>query len=239
MSEIAAVGVLAVLLLVGWTYYAYSRVTEESLERSRTRMVNTQIKRRGITDQRILDAMLKVERHRFVPKEMIQYAYEDHPLPIGNDQTISQPYIVAIMTYLLKPKETDVVLEIGTGSGYQAAVLAEIVKDVYTIEIVEPLGKRAIKLLKELNYDNIHVRIGDGYRGWPDKAPFDKIIVTAAPDHVPQALVDQLKVGGRMVIPVGESHQELLLITKDKDGIKKKEILPVRFVPMTGEADKE
>jgi protein-L-isoaspartate(D-aspartate) O-methyltransferase len=180
-------------------------------------------------------AMEKVERHRLVPPGEASRAYRNHPLPIGSGQTISQPYIVALSTDLLTPKPQDVVLEVGTGSGYQAAVLAEIVSKVYTIEIVESLGKTAAKRLEELGYGNIEVRIGDGYAGWPEKAPFDGIVVTAAAPRVPQALVEQLKPGGRMVIPVGGSGdvQHLKLLTKRADGgIDEKRVLPVRFVPL-------
>jgi protein-L-isoaspartate(D-aspartate) O-methyltransferase len=231
--------VLAALLIAGWGYFAESRVPGDSYEETRRKMIAWQIKRRGIADPRILNVLQKIERHRFVPANTAASAYEDYPIPIGEGQTISQPYIVALMTQLLKPKETDIVLEIGTGSGYQAAVLAELTQEVYTIEIVETLGKRAEKLLEELGYKNIHCRIGDGYKGWPEKAPFDKIIVTAAPDHVPQPLVDQLKNGGILVIPVGKTHQELLVITKDEKGVRQENVLPVRFVPMTGEAENE
>ncbi len=233
------VAVLTVAMLIGWGIHSYSRTNDESWGSARKKMVTWQIQRRGITDRRVIDAMLKVERHRFVPEQWIPNAYEDHPLPIGEEQTISQPYIVALMTQLLKPQETDVVLEIGTGSGYQAAILAELVKEVYTIEIVESLGKRAQSLLKELGYTNIYPLIGDGYQGWPEHAPFDKIIVTAAPDHVPEPLIEQLKKGGTMVIPVGRTYQKLLLITKDERGIKQEEVISVRFVPMTGKAEKE
>jgi len=237
MSDWLAVGITAILLIAGLGYFAWPRASE-TFEEARRKMVDWQIKRRGIVEPRVVTTMLKVERHRFVPSNMVSYAYDDCPLPIGEDQTISQPYIVALMTYLLKPKETDTILEIGTGSGYQAAILAELTKEVYSIEIVESLGKRAEKLLNELGYNNIHVRIGDGYKGWPDKAPFDKIIVTAAPDHVPQPLVDQLKNGGILVIPVGQTHQELLVVSKDEKGVRQENVLPVRFVPMTGEARK-
>lgn len=231
--------ILAALLIAGWGYFAESSVPGATYDDARRQMINEQIKRRGITDARVLEALQKVERHRFVPAGSAASAYEDFPVPIGEGQTISQPYIVALMTQLLKPKKTDAVLEIGTGSGYQAAVLAELTREVYTIEIIDTLGKRAEKLLEELGYKNIHCRIGDGYKGWPEKAPFDKIIVTAAPDHVPQPLVDQLKNGGVMVIPVGKFHQELLVITKDERGVRQENVLPVRFVPMTGEAEKE
>jgi protein-L-isoaspartate(D-aspartate) O-methyltransferase len=181
-------------------------------------------------------ALLRVERHRLVPPELAAQAYDDHPLPIGHGQTISQPFIVALMTELLEPRPNDVVLEVGTGSGYQAAVLAECVARVHTIEIVAPLGERAKSLLAQLGYRNVEVRIGDGYQGWPQAAPFDAIVVTAAPDHVPQPLIDQLKPGGRMVIPVGSqvAGQDLLLITKSADGrTVSRRMLPVRFVPLT------
>jgi len=194
---------------------------------------------KGIKDDKVIAAMRAVQRHEFVPKGYRTKAYADHPLPIGMDQTISQPYIVAYMTEMLELDGSENVLEIGTGSGYQAAVLAEIVGTVYTIEIVEPLARNAEKTLKRLGYDDVFVKVGDGYRGWPEHAPFDAIIVTAAPDHVPQPLVEQLKVGGRMVIPVGEWGQWLMLITKDEDGVTTRKDLPVRFVPMTGEAQEK
>jgi protein-L-isoaspartate(D-aspartate) O-methyltransferase len=184
----------------------------------------------------VMAAMGKVPRHRFVPFLQEMFAYDNRPLPIGEGQTISQPYIVALMTDLLDPKSGDTVLEVGTGSGYQAAVLAELVAKVYTIEIVEPLGKRAMRLLGELGYRNVEVRIGDGYNGWPAAAPFDSIIVTAAPGEIPKPLIDQLKPGGRMVIPVGGTHdvQQLLLVEKRPDGTATtKRTLPVRFVPLT------
>jgi protein-L-isoaspartate(D-aspartate) O-methyltransferase len=204
----------------------------------REEMVNTQIKARGIQDTLVLKAMLKVERHKFVPKEYRKLAYIDRPLPIGYNQTISQPYIVALMTSLLNLKGDEKVLEIGTGSGYQAAILAEIVPKVYTIEILEPLAKRADILLKKLGYKNIVVKCGDGYEGWQEYAPFDCIIVTCAPPHIPQPLLNQLKIGGKMVIPVGTMYQELLLITRTEQGIQKKSIIPVSFVPMTGKIQK-
>lgn len=191
---------------------------------------------RGIRDPLVIGAMRAVPRHLFVPDRWVEQAWHDGPLPIGHDQTISQPYIVAFMTEALGLKGGEKVLEIGTGSGYQAAVLAEIVDSVFTIEIVEPLGLEATGRLGRLHYDNIHVRIGDGYHGWPEEAPFDAVIVTAAPDHVPHPLIDQLKVGGRLVIPVGADSQQLVLVTKTGDGITSRSILPVRFVPMTGEA---
>ncbi len=234
--DVFTIGVIALALIVGWTFYAHSGVNEQVLNKLRQRMVDRQIQGRGVKDNNVLAVMRKVERHKFVPEDMIRYAYDDNPLPIGEGQTISQPYIVALMTELLKLKKTDTVLEIGTGSGYQAAVLGELAKEVYTIEIVEKLGKRSKELLESLGYKNIHVKIGDGYQGWPEEAPFDAVIVTAAPDHIPQPLVDQLKEGGRMVIPVGKTYQELILISKTEKGTQKKDIIPVRFVPMTGEA---
>ena len=184
---------------------------------------------------RVRAAIGKVERHRLIPQDQAHLAYRNHPLPIGHSQTISQPYIVALSTDLLAPDPAQVVLEVGTGSGYQAAVLAEIVKRVYTIEIVEPLGRAAESRLAALGYKNIEVRIGDGYKGWPEKGPFDGIVVTAAAPRVPQALVDQLKPGGRMVIPIGERWevQQLLLIVRKADGtLEQKNVLPVRFVPL-------
>ena len=187
--------------------------------------------------EKVLAIMGKVPRHRFVPEGEIYSAYYNHPLPIGHGQTISQPYIVALMTELLAPDKQDSVLEVGTGSGYQAAILAEMAGKVYSMEIVEPLAARAENLLSELGYTNVQVKLGDGNEGWPEHAPFDGIIVTAAAANVPQPLLDQLKAGGRMVIPVGSwPHvQELILITKTKDGVIHKEnILPVSFVPLTG-----
>jgi protein-L-isoaspartate(D-aspartate) O-methyltransferase len=184
----------------------------------------------------VIAALRKVPRHRFVAPEFTDSAYANRPLPIGEGQTISQPFIVALMTDLAQPKKTDRVLEVGTGSGYQAAVLAECVERVYTIEIVPALGRRAAATLKELGYANIETRIGDGYLGWPEAAPFDAIVVTAAPDHIPQPLVDQLKPGGRLVIPVGGQlgGQDLLVIEKSADGRTiKRTALPVRFVPLT------
>ena len=184
----------------------------------------------------VMTAMGRVPRHRFVPALQEVFAYENRPLPIGEGQTISQPFLVALMTDLLDPKPGDTVLEVGTGSGYQAAVLAELVAKVYTIEIVEPLGRRAMQLLEQMGYRNVEARIGDGYNGWPEAAPFDSIVVTAAPAEVPKPLIDQLKPGGRMVIPAGGSHdrQDLLLVEKRPDGTATtKRTLPVRFVPLT------
>ena len=198
------------------------------------RMVREQIEARGVDAPRVLQAMRTVPRHEFVPPEFLSQAYDDHPLPIGGGQTISQPYIVALMTQLLDPRKDDRVLEIGTGSGYQAAVLSGLVRQVYTIELREELAASARQRLRRLGYNNVEVRAGDGYAGWPEQAPFDKIIVTAAPESVPQALVNQLKPAGLMVIPAGRAgSQELLLLEKDRKGaVRTRSVLPVMFVPM-------
>ncbi|MBI5385575.1 MAG: protein-L-isoaspartate(D-aspartate) O-methyltransferase [Verrucomicrobia bacterium] len=204
---------------------------------ARQRMVREQLAAPGrdITNRQVLAAMARVPRHEFVPENARDGAYADHPLPIGHGQTISQPYIVAYMTEVLEPRPTDRVLEIGTGSGYQAAVLAALVKEVYSIEIIEPLARRAEADLKRLAYTNVHVRAGDGYKGWPEAAPFDAIIVTCAPEEVPQPLIDQLKEGGRMIIPVGPIYdQNLYLLTKKEGKVLRQAVLAVRFVPMTG-----
>ena len=203
----------------------------------RERMVREQIAARGVRDSRVLEAMRHVVRHRFVPPAMAPYAYRDQPLPIGHEQTISQPYIVAFMTEALELERDSRVLEIGTGSGYQAAVLAEMCRDVYSIEIVEPLGKEAAERLKGLGYQNVHLRVGDGYRGWPEAAPFDAIIVTAAPEEIPSALLDQLAMGGRMVLPVGRGIQTLLRVRRTPKRFTIENLLPVRFVPMVKEKD--
>jgi protein-L-isoaspartate(D-aspartate) O-methyltransferase len=212
--------------------------TEETFQRRRQEMVTEQIAGRGVKDTRVLDVMSKVPRHLFVPKDREHMAYDDRPLPIGNGQTISQPYIVALMTELARVGSQDTVLEIGTGSGYQAAVLSLLAKKVYTIEYLEPLGSAAGQKLKALNYSNVEVKIGDGYLGWPEHQPFDAILVTAAIDHVPKALLEQLKPGGRLVIPVGEEYevQMLRLLEKDQQGkISQQDVIPVRFVPFLGE----
>jgi protein-L-isoaspartate(D-aspartate) O-methyltransferase len=202
-------------------------------------MVETQIVARGVRDPRVLAAMRKVPRHLFVEPAQRAQAYEDHPLPIPGNQTISQPYIVALMTELLELQPGERVLEIGTGSGYQSAVLGELAKEVYTMEIVPELARSAAERLKELHYTNITVREADGYGGWPEHAPFDAIIVTAAPERIPEPLIDQLAPGGVMVIPVGGFFQELKVFRKSGDGrVTEKDILPVRFVPMTGEVEK-
>ena len=211
-----------------------------NLAAQRQQMVQQHLVARGIKDERILAAMKKVHREEFVPADSRAATYEDGPLPIGYEQTISQPYIVAFMTEQLRLSPTDRVLEVGTGSGYQAAILAELAGEVYTIEIVEPLAQRAEATLQRLGYRNVHVKVGDGYKGWPEHAPFDAIIVTCAPDKVPQLLTDQLKEGGRMVIPVGDRFsQELYLLEKKNGQLKESVTLPVRFVPMAHEAEKQ
>jgi len=208
------------------------------LSEARYQMVRRQLRGRDITDKRVLEVMGRLRREQFAPKGLEDQAYSDHPLPIGHAQTISQPYIVALMTQLAQPKPEDRALDIGTGSGYQAAVLAGLCKEVYSIEIVKPLADEAGRRLEALGYKNIEVRHGDGYRGWPEHAPFDAIIVAAAPDHVPQPLVDQLAPGGRLVIPVGRHWQNLILIEKKPDGtVRRKTVTAVMFVPMTGEAE--
>lgn len=225
---------LPTILLILASAIAQSCAAQDD-KRLRNYMVNQQIAARGISHRATLEAMRKVERHLFVPTEYQKHAYDDSPLPIGYGQTISQPYIVAYMTELLAPKPEHRVLEIGTGSGYQAAVLAEIVKEVYTIEIVKELGEQAERLMDKLGYDNVTVIVGDGYRGLEAKAPFDAIIVTAAPDDIPQPLLDQLKDGGKMVIPVGPpaAIQTLVLIEKRNGKIVRTDLTPVRFVPFT------
>lgn len=211
---------------------------ELRLAESRRQMVDEQLRARDISDARVLAAMRRVERHRFVPDDLGEFAYSDQPLPIGHRQTISQPYIVALMTQEARPRPRARALDIGTGSGYQAAVLAELCREVFTIEIIEPLAASARRRLAELGYRNVEVRCGDGYRGWPEKAPFDVIIVAAAPDHIPQPLVDQLAPGGRLVIPVGRHYQDLLVVERQPDGtVRRWSVAPVAFVPMTGEAE--
>ena len=216
--------------------HADSAESQETRE-ARERMVQEQILARGIRDSRVLEALRKVPRHRFVPPEMQPSAYEDSALPIGLGQTISQPYVVAFMTEALELKPEDRVLEIGTGSGYQAAVLSVLVREVYSMEIVERLGRQAEGRLKEMGYANVHVRIGDGYRGWPEAAPFDAIMVTAAPLDVPPALVAQLRSGGRMVVPVGRYVQSLIRVRRTVKGLERESLLPVRFVPMVPEGE--
>lgn len=217
-----------------------SGVDEDALAAARKRMVDETIVARGVKDPRVIAAMRAVKRHELVPPELVSRAYEDNPLPIGYEQTISQPYVVAAMTEAAQVAPGEKVLEVGTGSGYQAAVLAEMGAEVYSIEIVEPLAKRTHDLLAKMGYDKLHLRIGDGYQGWPEAAPFDAIIVTAAPRKVPQPLIDQLAVGGRLVIPVGQDGaQELRVITRGENGTTSETLFPVRFVPMTGQAQQD
>ena len=232
---------LAILLIVTVVHSGESAAAqaERDFDRQRQQMVTHQLRGRDIVDARVLKAMATVPRHRFVPEDLHDLAYRDSPLPIGHGQTISQPYIVALMSQLLAVQPGRRVLEIGTGSGYQAAVLAAMGATVFTIEIVPELGRQAIKTLKTLGYENIQVRIGDGYLGWPEQAPFDAIIVTCAPTSVPKPLKDQLAEGGRMVIPSGEKYdQQLLLLTKQNGQIKQEKIVDVRFVPMVDEQGK-
>ncbi len=230
-----AMGCLAVPLAAALIVEAES--SADQLAAQRHAMVEEQIVRRNITDKAVLKAMREVPRHKFVPSAYASHAYRDKPLPIGHGQTISQPYIVALMTELLHLDKRSKVLEIGTGSGYHAAVLSRIAGKVFTIEIVDDLGKRARSALASLGYDNVKVRLGDGYRGWPEEGPFDAIILTAAPPEVPKPLLDQLKIGGKMVLPEGGGHvQELLVITRTETGPERQRIAAVRFVPMTGEA---
>ena len=219
-------------LLGSW---AMPALGQDGLASLRQKMVFEQIVQRGVTEPRVLAVMNDVPRHLFVPTAHRDQAYNDAPLPIGEGQTISQPYIVALMTSLLELRGSEKVLEIGTGSGYQAAILGKLVRDVYTIEILRPLGEEAQRTLAAQGYRNVHTRIGDGYQGWPEEAPFDAIIVTAAPERIPDPLLEQLRVGGRMVVPVGSFFQDLLLLTKTNDGFERRNVLPVRFVPMTGE----
>jgi protein-L-isoaspartate(D-aspartate) O-methyltransferase len=235
MSRSHLLFTLSCLTVVGTGSCAATRAPDDYAA-ARARMVQQQLEARGVRDPRVLATMGKVPRHEFVPERYRSQAYDDTPLPIGERQTISQPYIVAFMTEQLQLKGGERVLEVGTGSGYQAAVLAELCRDVYTIEIIDQLATRARERLARLGYRTVHVRSGDGYRGWPEVAPFDAIIVTAAPGHVPQPLIDQLKLGGRMIVPVGEANQELIRLTKTAGGVREERLLPVRFVPMTGEA---
>src|SRR5438270_5560162 len=231
------------LLLIGLVVVAACHKSARSTSEfaaERQKMVQEQLKPRSINDERVLAAIAKVPRQEFVPENLRAQSYSDSALPIGHDQTISQPFIVAFMTEQLRPQPTDRVLEIGTGTGYQSAVLAELVKDVYTIEIIEPLAKEASARLSRLGYGNAHVKVGDGFQGWPEVAPFDAIIVTCAPTKIPQPLTQQLKDGGRMIVPVGSGLDQQLHLLEKKDGqLAERAILPVRFVQMTGEATKK
>ncbi|HHT9125843.1 MAG TPA: protein-L-isoaspartate(D-aspartate) O-methyltransferase [Candidatus Brocadiia bacterium] len=229
--------ILTILLAARTNKFVHATTSEDKYTRQRLEMVEGQIAARGVKDPKVLDAMRNIPRHLFVPEEYKNYGYEDQPVPIGCGQTISQPYIVALMTELLEVDGNSVALEIGTGSGYQAAVLSKIVKQVYTIEIIEELGIKAKKRLEEMKYSNVAVKVGDGYFGLPEHAPFDAIIVTAAANHIPPPLIQQLKPGGRMAIPIGTVYQvqNLMLVMKDKDEkIIVKNVLPVRFVPLLG-----
>ncbi len=229
--------VIAVLLAVSATS-AFGQSSDKFRD-ARHRMVKECIEREGVKDPRVLDAMRTVPRHEFVKPGQVKDAYHDTALPIGNQQTISPPFVVAYMTETIDPKATDRVLEIGTGSGYQAAVLSGLVNEVYTIEIVEPLGKEAARKLKKLEYNNVFCKVGDGYLGWPEHAPFDKIIVTCSPENVPVPLVEQLKEGGKLLIPLGERYQQAFHLFEKKDGkLEQKKLIPTLFVPMTGESEK-
>jgi protein-L-isoaspartate(D-aspartate) O-methyltransferase len=223
----------------GEALQAGSESTEQQYAKLRESMVREQLQARDVKDARVLAAMRKVPRHKFVPKNLADSAYEDYPLPLTLGQTISQPYIVGYMTQALQLRGGERVLEIGTGSGYQAAILAELAAEVYTIEILPELASQAQSTLDALGYKNIRIRSGDGYAGWPEAAPFDRIIVTAAPDHIPQPLIDQLKPGGKMIIPVGSVTQELVLVEKNERGISRRSTIPVIFVPMTGQAQRK
>ncbi len=229
-----------ILILIILMSFPFCELEAQDYKSQRERMVRNQIKARGVSDKRVLEAMEKVERHLFVPKGYQYKSYDDSPLPIGEGQTISQPYIVAYMTEILKLDGTEKVLEVGTGSGYQAAILAELAKEVYSIEVIVTLGERAKKLLENLDYTNLEVKVGDGYQGWKEHAPFDAIIVTCAPTHVPDALKEQLAEGGIMVIPVGQRYaQELVVLTKKKGKLVEKETIGVRFVPMINDEGKK
>jgi protein-L-isoaspartate(D-aspartate) O-methyltransferase len=226
--------IISILFLFAFLFHG----SAQDFSALREKMVKEQLESRGIKSKEVLKAMRKVERHRYVPKEIVAQAYEDRPLPIGEGQTISQPYVVAFMTEALALKSSDKVLEIGTGSGYQAAILGELCKEVYTIEIIESLGEKA-KALLQSQYKNIFVKIGDGYEGWPEAAPFDAILVTCSPTHVPGPLQEQLAEGGRMIIPVGERFtQELVLLTKKNGKLSRQSTIPVLFVPMKDKGGK-
>ena len=227
---------LGIALSADFLFFGCSRASDVN-ESKRLEMVERQIAARGVKDPRVLDAMRRIPRHLFVPEAEVPHAYEDRPLPIGSGQTISQPYIVAFMTEQLRLKGTETVLEIGTGSGYQTAVLAALAKNVYSVEIRPELAQEASDRLKRLGITNAEVRAADGYRGWPEHAPFDGILVTAAPERVPPPLLTQLASGGRMVIPVGSFYQELKVIERNGAGYTEKNVLPVRFVPFVGEAE--
>jgi protein-L-isoaspartate(D-aspartate) O-methyltransferase len=229
----ALAGIVATVLISAvYTLTVQSPAATDAYAQVRRRMVDTQLRPRGISNRAVLEAMARVPRHLFVPPDVRRLAYDDTPLPIGHRQTISQPYIVAYMTEALEVSPEQTILEIGTGSGYQAAVLAELVREVYTIEIIPELAERARRTLADAGYRNVHVRTGNGYLGWPEQAPFPRIIVTAAPREIPKALVDQLAVGGIMVVPVGTSSQEMTIVTRTPRGVIQKRTIPVSFVPL-------
>ncbi len=230
--RLAATGTLTVTALFHSTGGSQAPGASDAYALRRHSMVRQQIEARGVRNPAILDVMRRVPRHLFVPPDQRAYAYEDRPLPIGLEQTISQPYIVAYMTDVLQPASDHVVLEIGTGSGYQAAVLSPLVREVRSIEIVPELAERARRTLADTGYTNVHVRTGNGYLGWPERAPFQRIIVTAAPPEIPRVLVDQLAVGGIMVLPVGRLFQDLRIVTKTAEGVTEQRTMAVRFVPM-------
>jgi protein-L-isoaspartate(D-aspartate) O-methyltransferase len=236
---VAGLGAVAVAYLAAGGRLAVRQIEDESpIARARREMVERQLRSRDVRDPRVLEVMGRVPRHLFVAQGFRDEAYDDHPLPIGHGQTISQPYIVGLMTQLVRPKPGDRALDVGTGSGYQAAILCELCKEVYSIEIIKPLADEAAKRLADLGYKNVTVRAGDGYRGWPEHAPFDVIVVAASPREIPQPLLDQLAPGGRLVLPVGGYPQDLTLVEKLKDGtIRRRTVAPVLFVPMTGEAE--
>ena len=231
--------ILIGVILVSMADLAGAQNAEERYKRLRIEMVENAVKGAGVTNERVIEAMLKTPRHEFIPKKLRKtQSYLDAGIPIGESQTISSPFIVAYMTESLEPQPTDKVLEIGTGSGYQAAVLSPLVKSVYSIEIVAPLGERAKKTLKQLKYKNVYVKVGDGFKGWPQYAPFDKIILTCSPETVPQPLVDQLREGGLVVVPMGERHQQTLYRMKKVNGkLEPESLRPTLFVPMTGTAE--
>ena len=235
LTRVVAAVASALALMAAVYAWRGQRPYDDEWERLRLQMVDRQIRGRGIRSPAVLKAMAAVPRHLFVPPDVRAFAYEDRPLPIGLGQTISQPFIVAYMTEALQTSPDDSVLEIGTGSGYQAAVLAELVRGVYTIEIIPALADRARRALAEAGYRNVHVRTGNGYLGWPEQAPFPRIIVTAAPEEIPPALVEQLAIGGTLVLPVGTSFQEMTIVTKTAAGVTEKKTMPVRFVPMVNE----
>lgn len=234
-------GLFLVSILVLFSGFANCKSSEEGdnhWKKQRQQMVHQQIRARDVEQQKVINAMKSVPRHKFVPEQYKSISYSDRPLPIGEDQTISQPYIVAYMTEAIDPAADDKILEIGTGSGYQAAVLAELCKTVYTVEIRPVLAREAKQRLRKLGYKNVHVKIGDGYKGWKEHSPYDKIIVTCSPEEIPQPLINQLKEGGKMIIPVGKGYnQQLYLLEKNNGDLEKNAVLPVRFVPMVDEQE--